>query len=240
MGLQHVEGRDIGFVDSDDWIEPEMYEKLVETIEKHAADIAICAHTLETDNGEHIPSELPLGQSAVWTAHETKVKLLIDYKVGAYLWDKLYKKEVFDGVSFPTGHLFEDQQVLPKVFDNASNVCYFNEPLYHYIQRNGSILGDKKLSTDVEYPRSQPKLFRYVEDSNSFSRKEHLVLRSCIGANLLGGFRNLQKKLDRKAQEATEEILDEFKASGFYHYQQYSLFYKILFKLIMKWESKRM
>lgn len=240
MGLQHVEGRDIGFVDSDDWIEPEMYEKLVETIEKHAADIAICAHTLETDNGEHIPSELPLGQSAVWTAHETKVKLLIDYKVGAYLWDKLYKKEVFDGVSFPTGHLFEDQQVLPKVFDNASNICYINEPLYHYIQRNGSILGDKKLSTDVEYLRSQLKLFRYVEDSNSFSRKERLVLHSCIGANLLGGFRNLQKKPDKRAQEAKEEILDEFKASGFYHYQQYSLFYKILFKLIMKWESKRM
>lgn len=240
LGLQHAQGRYIGFVDSDDWIEPEMFEKLVEAAEKHAADIAICGHIKETDEGELIPSEQIIEKSEEWTAHEALVKLLIDYKIKAYLCDKLCKRELFDGVSFPTGRFMEDQQVLHRVFEKASKVCYINEPLYHYVQRRDSILGSRSLAVDIDYLYSQLIFFRYVEASHSFSVVERLVLRSCIGSNLLGGFRNLQKKPDPAAQEATEELLSAFRNSGFYHYQRYSIFYKNLFKLVMKWGRKRM
>lgn len=143
-GLRHAQGRYIGFVDSDDWVEPQMFEQLVKAAEKHNAEIAICGHVKETGDGVVIPPEYPIEQSAVWTAHEALVKLLIDYKIRAYLCDKVYRKELFNGVTFPPGHLFEDQQVLPKIFEKATTVCYINEPLYHYIQRQGSILGTKK------------------------------------------------------------------------------------------------
>lgn len=240
IGLRHAQGRYIGFVDSDDWVEPEMFEKLVEAAQQDAADIAICGHVRETDDGVLMRLRQPVKESAVWTGHQALVKLLLDYKIRAYLWDKLYKKELFKGLTFPEGRLFEDQQVLHKVFEKASKVSYISQPLYHYVQRGGSILGAKNLTTDVEYLRSQLNLFLYVEDSDLFSKAERLVLRSYFGSNLLGAFRDLQKKPSQEARQEEAKLLSNFKTGGFYHYQKYSMFYKVIFLFMKKWGRRVM
>lgn len=234
MGLRHVEGRYIGFVDSDDWVEPEMFEMLVKAIEKDTADIAICGHQMETDEGALITSEQLLKKSEVWTAHEALVKLLMDYKIKSYLWDKLFKRELFEGVSFPTGGLMEDQRVLYELLAKASKVTYIHEPLYHYIQRGDSILGSKSLTIDIDYLYSQLNLFRYVESSDAFSSIEHLVLHSTIAMNIIIGYRNLKKNPSPIIQEEAERLLNLFKATSLYHYQKHPFFYKNLFKPISK------
>ena len=227
-GLRHAHGRYIGFVDSDDRAEPDMFGKLAGAAEAHDADIVICGHYRETEDGDLINTICPSGKTVVWTAHKALVKLLIDFKVKTYLWDKLYKKELFDGVIFPEGHLFEDQRVLPEVFGKASVVCAIKEPLYHYIQRKGSIIGDRKPSTNLDYIDSQLKLFSLVGNSDMFSCLERMVLRSGIAIKL------------HKALKNTDPLPDEVKASEYYRYHRFFRFFRPFFIMIRKWGRKMM
>ena len=64
---------------------------------------------------------------------------LIHGEIGNYTWNKLYRKELFDGIVFPAGRYYEDADTICEVLSNSRKTAVLNTPKYHYLQRTDSI-----------------------------------------------------------------------------------------------------
>lgn len=131
FGIEHSKGEFIGFLDSDDYVEPSMFEKLYNECINKKLDIVICDFYKESSNIEKIVFD-----DFGITDLNSKPNLLMDINLAP--WNKLYRKSICSGVLFPVGVKYEDTPWVAKVMANASRIGKLNECLYHYIVHNGS------------------------------------------------------------------------------------------------------
>lgn len=131
LGLREARGEYIGFVDSDDWIEEEMFEVLLKRIEETGADISECGvwfvypkRTVEADG---------LLEKA-FTKEEALAALIFN-NLKSFAWNKVYRKDLWDGIFFPEGHVFEDVATTYKIILGAGKVASITRCLYHYRRR---------------------------------------------------------------------------------------------------------
>lgn len=140
-GIECATGDYLGFIDSDDYIEPDMYELLAGAAEKTGADMAVGGVWVENENGEKY-SRHEIGEDRLWTREEALVELNSFRYIGISAWDKLYKKDLFRELKFPPV-LYEDNFVMYRLVAECQLVANVSKPLYHYIQRFGSISRNK-------------------------------------------------------------------------------------------------
>ena len=139
-GLDAARGEYIGWVDSDDLIEADMFAQLVSLAEKHDADIVQCQHDrANTLNGS------TRTDAAETLSGPDFVRRLFNKQGGAYtnqvsLCSKLFCKELFDGIRFPLGQVYEDEMQTYKVCLKAERIVETEDILYHYIKREDSII----------------------------------------------------------------------------------------------------
>lgn len=138
IGLENAKGMYIGFVDSDDWIAPDMYEILLNNIVKENADVAVCGRYMEWDSSEKIPM-FHYPQTQVMSAHEALRRFLLSEGLDAAAWDKLYTKKIFGNIRYPISYISEDIPVTSQLLAAANKVVHCGKPLYYYFQRSGSL-----------------------------------------------------------------------------------------------------
>ncbi len=148
-GMRIARGGFISFVDSDDWIEPDMLEKLYNSIVKLNTDIAICAVHRYDEAGQKTDDTDPyytLGyfdksfDNRAFSYKDAK-PFLMDVCVTA--WNKLYRRSLIEKCSawYPEGLIFEDGPFFYKLFFNTDRVSLVRDFLYYYrINRKGSIV----------------------------------------------------------------------------------------------------
>ena len=134
VGIKNSKGKYIGFVDSDDFIERDMYKILYEGLKKYEADISICKMTKK----ENIKNNT-VQKKCVFDRNEAIRRLLFGEEIDNYACNKLIKKELFNDVTFPIGRKFEDLATMHLLIEKSNLVVYNNYIGYHYIQREGSI-----------------------------------------------------------------------------------------------------
>ena len=133
-GLKIATGEFIGFVDSDDWIEPEMYELLLTALLEADADIAVCNCQVENERGvvAQINSRDP--ERKIYSSEEALKRLLkVQGFIYNYVWNKLYRKTVISNIMFPEGKLYEDGPWTAQVIGNSRTVVCIDCSLYHYL-----------------------------------------------------------------------------------------------------------
>lgn len=135
IGLKHARGRWIGFIDSDDWIAPDMYEKLLKKAKETGADMVACNYHLTHEHSEAVGQVIRTHYEAqTGKLDEEKYKLLI--LDSGSLVIKIYRRNlIYDcGMRFPEHMFYEDNAIATAIMLKAKHFEYIDEPLYAYYQ----------------------------------------------------------------------------------------------------------
>lgn len=132
-GLDAAIGKYIGWVDADDWVEPDMFEKLYGLTVEENLDIVCSGYFIDFEQDKQIISCPPNYDRMQF------MRALVTGEVQGMLWNKLFRREVFEkqGIRFLAGNnMAEDRNVLFKFLFYANSVRYVHQAYYHYVQVN--------------------------------------------------------------------------------------------------------
>lgn len=141
-GIDIAKGEYIGFVDSDDWIDQRMYEELIQISTKENVDIVCCAISNCFSNNE-IKVWPELDQDVVYNRDDIISHLYPDIRriICLPIWNKVFKKELFKTLRFPTNLMYEDEYIMLEYLNNCNMVYVCHKAFYNYTcDRQGSLL----------------------------------------------------------------------------------------------------
>lgn len=147
LGLREARGEFIGFVDSDDWIEPDMFEVLLKNIEASGADISVCGLWFEHDNLSEAAKDVVDG---VFTGAEV-ISAYLRNHIKTWVWNKLYRRDLWEGIDFPAGHVYEDLATTPRLVMKAQIVVSASRCLYHYRKRQSGICASVYMGNLIDF-----------------------------------------------------------------------------------------
>lgn len=149
-GLDICKGDYIAFVDSDDWIENKMIENLHNLILKNNSDISVC-NFVRTSKEVEIQNKKE--KTIKYNSYDAIKELLKGKKIQDYVWNKLYRAELFNNIRFPKGKNMEDKGTTYKTFLKANSIVTTTNSYYYYFDRTDSIINKinyKLLSDEVD------------------------------------------------------------------------------------------
>ena len=179
-GLKIATGEFIGFVDSDDWIEPNMYELLLTALLETDADIAVCNFQVEPKKNKVVQNSIELTEQRLYSSEEALERLLKKQgKICFCVWNKLYRRNRIINILFPEGKLYEDILWTVKAIGNSKTIVCINSVLYHYLQRPESLSHNTRQKVKGWYDKLE-----MIEQSLEYIRKHCLKLEKFAIANL--------------------------------------------------------
>lgn len=140
-GMAVATGALLGFVDSDDWIAPDMYQQLHERMVEDDSDIAACGVEMVWEDGRP-PRRLTREGSCVLDAGEAMRAVIEESWLKQPVWYKLYKTALVRDIPFPVGKYHEDVFWTYQAVGAAKRVSVVDQIGYYYLQRSGSIMGE--------------------------------------------------------------------------------------------------
>lgn len=139
-GIERATGRYLAFVDSDDMIHKEMFLTLYDLMVEHHADITECYNFMFFSEDElkdiKLNNEVIINDKV--SASMNLKTVVLDNQV--MVWNKLYKRELFNNLSFSVGKLHEDQFITYKLFYEAEKIVTTRSSLYFYRKTDQSIM----------------------------------------------------------------------------------------------------
>ena len=171
LGLDNMTGQYVGFVDSDDWIEPDMYAHLYGLMAEHNAQIACCGVQKDFSNGSvaYFNPAYPQERDVrVYDKMQALEETLKNARITYSPCDKLYHRDVFTGLRMTEGKIFEDMEILPKWVERADRVVYDPTPKYHYIMTESSTIRGaynlrRMAEADVAWDKAEDYKIRYPQ-----------------------------------------------------------------------------
>ena len=160
--LKIAKGDYFGFVDSDDYIANDMFETLCNLLEKNNSDISIVSYyEIYNDKLIGVRDSKDLIN---FNKLDAMKELLMDSRIQSYAWNKLFKRDLFNGLEFPTGKNFEDIATTLLLFEKANKVTLLEEPKYYYLRRDDSIVGVRNYKTYMDYLEVIYDKYLYLKD----------------------------------------------------------------------------
>ena len=229
-GLDVATGAYIGFVDSDDWVDAEMFGKLLAACREQSAKIAVCGYIVEAETWRR---EYPIiSPGPVVSGFEARKMLIADSSIQYFSWNKLYKSQLLSDIRFPVGvRILEEGLLQHRAFAQAEQIAVLPEPLYHYVSNDQSVT--RKLNPEVAYGyyevRKQMRislLDEFPEQTDCLQGQEWMAavqfLQSCESVEC-------SKDLQEKTREVRKELRGispwrKYRAMGLRWYGDYVLF----------------
>ena len=180
-GLNVARGEYIIFIDSDDLVDRTMIEKLFTALKQQEADIVECNYFCFTDNLPKKEKRESVS-SAVYTAEEA-LSLLLNENIFKYtVWNKLYRKGIFDTLRFEVGKLHEDVFFTYQAFGISKRIVKIENYLYYYRQRDGSIMGSGFSIRNLDSLEARKRQFYYIKKNypKLSGKAQSQVLGNCL------------------------------------------------------------
>lgn len=146
-GIEAATGEYFLFVDSDDYIHIDMIRILYEALKEKNAQVAVCSYqnvqenevTAYNESYRGVLQPLLMTEKQMFDSHyylDKRVEFIV-------AWNKLYHCSLFEHVRYPKGKVHEDEFTTYKLLYQAQKIVYIEAPLYFYVQRENSIMGQK-------------------------------------------------------------------------------------------------
>lgn len=202
-GIQAAKGRYVAFVDSDDWIEEDMYEQLYQIAEEHQVDMVTCGFFLEgnytTMYMDTVPQELYAGES-MQKLREKAIYNLEEKSSGlkASLCYKLFKRYLISEAQYKIPNeitMADDKMCLLTALLECDSVYVYHKAFYHYRIRANSIVH----SGSAEYLLKVYAVYKYMQGlfahacfTKDMRRQSEIYITELLykGINTLLGFEN--------------------------------------------------
>lgn len=217
-GLEQADGEYIGFVDGDDYIEPEMYEKLIDLAVEYGADITHCGYQMV------FPDRVDLyhgtGELRIQDSHTAVKDLLEGTMVEPGLVNKLYRHDLFKGIEYdPEIVINEDLLLNFLLFHRVYRSVFLDEPLYHYMVRKNSastskwnehkVMDPVRVLEKMRREEKDQELRALIDNRYIYQLVRVIIFRSNDNKNLLQKLRQIAR--DKLAAEY--EMLDRSRIS---------------------------
>lgn len=201
-GMKYANGEYIAFLDSDDYVELDMYEKMYEIAKKENSDMVECNFIWEYPNKT---------RDDIGEIYNNKKEMIEKIRVVA--WNKLIKKEIVEKskVSFPVGFRYEDVEFTYKLIPYLNKVSFIKKPLVHYIQRENSISNMQNEKTK-EIFEVLDNVLRFYKENNFYeeykNELEYVYTRYLLCSSLLRMVKIEDKNIRKKLLNETWENLN--------------------------------
>ena len=192
-GLEYATGEYIAFLDSDDYVDCNMYEEMYNLAKKENADMVECDFIWEWEYGKKIFDK----------RREYKSKEEIMKKPRVVAWNKIYKREIINKykIRFPEGLIYEDMEFFYKLLPHLNKISYINKYFIHYTQREDSIT-NKQTQKVEDIFKILDNIFDYYIDRKLYNKYEkelkYMSRRILLGSSLKRIFKIKDSHLRRK------------------------------------------
>lgn len=178
-GMPYAKGEYIAFLDSDDYVEKDMYEKMYEIAKKENSDMVECDFYWE------YPDKKKEDIGKIYSGKDEMLE-----KIRVVAWNKLIKREILEKtkIQFPKGYRYEDVEFTYKLIPYLEKVSFLKKPCIHYMQRQGSISNTQNERTKEIFDVLEHVIDYYKQ--NNFYEKyknelEYVYIRYAFCSSLL-------------------------------------------------------
>lgn len=222
-GLKYAKGEYIAFVDSDDYVELDMYEKMYQKAKSNDFDVVVCNIKYIYPSSEKCVSSNI--NSDLFTKEDIKKSMLVFYPS---VWNKIYHNRVFKkNIKFKENAWYEDVEFLYKLYPYINSIGVVNKYCYNYVRREGTITSTFNERV-FDYISNWNGIIKYYKDNNLYNeyKKE---LEYCYVRYIYATFIKTATKISDKQvyYKAIDEAIKGVK-NNFPKYRKNRYFYKNL------------
>lgn len=245
VGIEKSIGELITFVDADDFIDADMYQTLIDTMEEYNAPIVHCSYK-NVDENEHILSVVGDNGKVIVQDHDEAMSCLVQGKLFAGgLWNKIYKITLFDNIRLDETIKF-NEDVLANIylFDLVDKSVYIDKPFYNYVAVESSSTHSANAVKAGEQYLYVSNLILEISKNKPYERYAY----TRIANNLMNLYRayifSKDKNYKNKKKKTMKEI-KEYKFRGFYNNKRDKILYLLyryvphLFKFAFSFYDKK-
>ena len=222
-GIELASGAFMGFMDNDDYAEPQMYEKLHKALTENDADMAVCNFNLVYDDRTELCYSATNSHDAVVDIHDDVYGYFARYctcpKPNNYTWSRLYKSEIIkkSDVRFEKFRLGSDTLFNFKLLPRFNRVAFIKCGLYNYVQRSDSIVHQAARGESIAkvYADGFDSLASYYEKNGFTDFLQVLPIHAYTRYRSVFFYSRLAGKND---EEIENEIKENFLGRKIYDY----------------------
>lgn len=187
-GLDRMTGELVCFLDPDDAYESMFVERMVDSMKSGRPDMVVCGYSIYStigrmpDAGERRMRKGIRGapiKEGEYTRNDA-LRALVDGGLNASVWNKLYRKSLWDNTRFPDGRNYEDMDTLYRVLDICVSIRMIDCTLYKHRERPGSITHTHTRENYDDYLRASAHFYRYVKAHTPQVFSEAQLKRFCL------------------------------------------------------------
>lgn len=202
FGIPYAKGEYIAFLDSDDYVEKNIYKEMYDLAKKENSDMVECDFIWE------YPNKIREDIGQVYNGKKEMLE-----KVRVVAWNKLIKRSILEKtqIQFPKGLRYEDVEFTYKLIPHLNKVSFLKKPYIHYIQRENSISNSQNERTK-EIFTVLDNVIDYYKKNNFYDEYkdelEYIYARYLLCSSLLRMVKIKDKVIRKKMLEKTWENLN--------------------------------